>query len=750
MLNNEQRAAEGPPPAVLKHYHGGIMPGQSTEGLYIALISVHGLIRGKELELGRDADTGGQTKYVVELARALSRLPEIAAVDLFTRLVAAPEVDADYGKAIEPLGDGARIVRVVAGPSEEYIPKEALWDHLDSFVDNMLAFFRDTGRVPDIIHSHYADAGYVGSRLAHFLDVPLVHTGHSLGRVKRWRLLASGLTSNEIDRRYNMLRRIEAEEMTLTSADRVITSTHQEIEEQYEFYDCYQPGRMRVIPPGTDLSLFYPPEGHERQTPIGEQIYRFLRHPDKPIILALSRPDGRKNIGALVDAYGGSPQLQELANLVIIAGNRDDISDMEEGAQDVLKSLLLAIDRYDLYGRVAYPKHHKSDEVPDIYRIAALSGGVFVNPALTEPFGLTLIEAAASGLPIVATEDGGPRDITRNCDNGILIDPLNSEAIATALLTLLKNPKEWQRLAQNGLRGVRKHYSWEAHAKRYLETIRPLVDKTEVVERQPLIRRPMLYHDRAIFSDLDQNLLGNPDDLPHFIEVLRTHRKSATFGIATGRRLDTALKALRQYQIPEPDVLITSCGTAIYYNPDLIADTWWAQHIDRRWTPQEVRRVLSDLPGLKLQPKEQQSRFKISYFYHAGVAPTVEEINSLLHQEDLAVNVILSFGQYLDILPIRASKGQALRYVANRRGIPLEQILVAGGSGADEDMMRGNTLAVVVANRHDEELSHLVDTDRIYYAKQAHALGIVEAIEHFNFFESIYQPFASPEGSPAR
>jgi sucrose-phosphate synthase len=711
------------------------MSSQGAEGLYIAMISVHGLIRGQNLELGRDADTGGQTKYVVELARALTRLPGVADVDLFTRLVAAPEVDATYSEAIEDLGDGARIVRVVAGPPEAYLPKEALWDHLDSFVDNMLVLIREIDRVPNLVHSHYADAGYVGSRLAHFLDIPLVHTGHSLGRVKRRRLLASGLSSDEIDRRYNMLRRIEAEEMTLASAERVITSTRQEIEEQYEFYDCYQPNRMRIIPPGTDLGLFYPPKGDEWQTPISQEICRFLRDPYKPLILALSRPDARKNIGALIDAYGNSPQLQELANLVIIAGNRDDIRDMDEGAQEVFTNLLLAIDHYDLYGRVAYPKHHKADEVPDIYRLAALSGGVFINPALTEPFGLTLLEAAASGLPIVATEDGGPRDIVRNCRNGILIDPLDSDTIVTALLTLLENTEERQQFADNGLRGVQQHYSWDAHTMSYLETIRPLLDKTEVVERIPLTRRPMLYHDRAIFTDLDQNLLGNPDHLPRFIEILREHRKSTTFGIATGRRLETTLETLRKYHIPEPDVLITSGGTAIHYHPDLTEDTWWAKHIDRRWTPWAVRRVLAGLPGLELQPKVQQSRFKISYFYHADVAPAVEEINSLLYQEDLAVNVTLSFGQYLDIFPIRASKGQALRYVADRWNIPLEKTLVAGGSGADEDMMRGNTLAVVVANRHHEELSHLLDTDRIYYAKQAHALGILEAIEYFDFFQ---------------
>ncbi|MCP5415150.1 MAG: HAD hydrolase family protein, partial [Chromatiaceae bacterium] len=99
-----------------------------------------------------------------------------------------------------------------------------------------------------------------------------------------------------------------------------------------------------------------------------------------------------------------------------------------------------------------------------------------------------------------------------------------------------------------------------------------------------------------------------------------------------------------------------------------------------------------------------------------------------------------SFGQFLDIVPSRASKGQALRYVSQRLDIPLEHILAVGGSGADEDMMRGNTLAVVVANRHHEELSRLVDQDRIYFASRAHALGILEAIDHYDFFGSCQVP----------
>jgi sucrose-phosphate synthase len=716
---------------------------KNAEGLYLCLISVHGLIRGDDLELGRDADTGGQTKYVVELARALATLPHVERVDLLTRLVKDQEVSDDYAVPIEDLGDGARIVRIEAGPVG-YITKEALWDHLDALVDNAIHFFNEQGKQPHLLHSHYADAGYVGSRMSHILGIPLIHTGHSLGRVKRRRLLASGLTAPQIEERYNMARRIEAEELTLASAERVITSTNQEIEEQYELYDFYQPDQMRVIPPGTDLSRFHPPEGNEWETPIAGEISRFLREPNKPIILALSRPDARKNISALVTAYGEDQSLRELANLVIVAGNRDDINDLDVGAQEVLSELLLLIDRYDLYGKVAYPKHHSSDEVPLIYRLSALSEGVFVNPALTEPFGLTLIEAAASGLPIVATEDGGPRDIIHNCHNGVLIDPLDPEAIADGIRQILADPESREQRVESGLAGVREHYAWDAHARSYLEMVLPIVQKTsKPLLRQRKARRPKLYHDRAIFSDLDQNLLGNPASLPELIQVIRDNRKCAYFGIATGRRLDSALKEMKKYAIPEPDVLITSGGTAIHYAPKLTEDTAWTRHIEKEWTPQVVRRVLSGLPGLILQPKQEQSRFKISYYIDPEKAPSLEEISRLLHQEEQAVNTIMSFGQFLDIMPIRASKGMALRYVAATWEVPLNHILVAGGSGADEDMMRGNTLAVVVGNRHHEELSKLEDIESIYFAEKDGAGGILEALEHYDFFRSCHVPVES-------
>ncbi len=707
--------------------------------MYILLLSIHGLIRGHDLELGRDPDTGGQTKYVVDLARALGARADIELVDLVTRRVLDPVVSEDYGVPIEPLSEKARIVRVDAGP-EEYIRKEQLWDHLDALVDNLHDWLREQGRWPDLIHSHYADAGYVGVRLSHLLGVPLVHTGHSLGRDKRQRLLAAGLDGEEIDRRYNMVRRIEAEEETLANADLVIASTRNEVEEQYGLYDYYHPERMAAIPPGTDLDQFRPPATGDPAPPFWSEVERFLDEPDKPLILALSRADPRKNLSSLVRAYGESPELQALANLLIVAGNRDDIRELDDGAATVLTEVLLQIDAYDLYGRVAVPKHHRAEEVPEIYRLASASRGVFINPALTEPFGLTLLEAAASGVPLVATENGGPVDIIGNCENGLLVDPLDTEAIAGALLQILKEPETWERFSTQGLAGVREHYSWEAHAEDYLAKIRPLPERHVPVPDTRPLRRAIHYRDRALFSDLDQSLLG--EGVERFAETLRQNRRCTNFGIATGRRLDSALTLIKRHGLPAPDVLITSLGTQIHYGAQLVPDDHWSEHLDHLWKPAAVRRALAELPGLTPQPKGEQSRFKVSYLYDPATAPSVEEINTLLRSRDLTGNVIHSFGQYLDLIPIRASKGQALRYVAHRFGIPLEHILVAGGSGADEDMMRGNALAVVVANRHHEELSQLAELERIYFAERPHAFGILEAIAHYDFFRACRVPEA--------
>ncbi|TDG13988.1 HAD-IIB family hydrolase [Seongchinamella unica] len=702
------------------------------------MLSVHGLIRGQRLELGRDADTGGQTKYVVDLARALAAHPDVDQVDLVTRRLTDSSISQDYARQLEPLCDGARIVRIDCGP-EEYIAKEQLWDHLDSFTDNLVEFLNQQDRRPDFVHSHYADAGYVGVRLSNLLAVPLIHTGHSLGRDKRKRLLARGVSRDHIENTYHMERRIDAEEETLANAEMVVNSTHQEIEEQYSLYNYYDPERMVVIPPGTDIDHFRPYEPEEK-IEFKSQVDRFLCEPDKPLILALSRPDERKNITTLMEAYGESAKLQDVANLLIVAGNRDDIRDMDEGAQNTFMNILVTVDTYNLYGKVALPKNHAPEDVPAIYRMAAASGGVFVNPALTEPFGLTLLEAAASGLPLVATENGGPVDIIRNCQCGELVDPLDKEQISDAILGFIADTARWKKASQNGIARVRENYSWSAHAKAYVDSLRQLPTERGIqVPTQP-VPGALRYRDRMLVTDLDQNLLGDEAALRELVELVRSRRKQVTFVIATGRQIDSALAVMKKHGIPRPDILISGLGTRIHYGQQLVEDEVWADHIDHHWSPRRVAQFLSHIPGLSLQARKEQSPTKLSYFWNPNEAPSVDEINTILRQHELTTNIVTSFGQFLDALPSRASKGQALRFVAQQLDISLDKILVAGGSGADEDMMRGNTLAVVVANRHHEEVSLLQDVNRIYFAERHFAAGILEAIEYYDFFGRCSEP----------
>ena len=396
------------------------------ERLYIQLFSIHGLIRGYSLEMGRDADTGGQVKYVLELAQSLAEQDDVGQVDLVTRLIKDKEISEDYSKEIETISDKVRIIRIQCG-GKKYIRKELLWPHLEEFIDKTIKFLKKQGRTPDIFHGHYADGGYVAKELAKAFAVPLVFTGHSMGRNKKDKLLADGLSIQRINKQYKIDKRIHEEERIIEDAGLIITSTQQEIKKQYGLYDNFEKGRYEVIPPGIDLETFYPyydyhlnseyhipEEVKQARVALLKELQRFWGHPEKPFILALCRPDQRKNITGLIEAYGRNPELQAIANLAVFAGIRQNIADMEDNERDVLTDMLLQMDKFDLYGRLAIPKKHDfATEVPELYRICAESKGVFVNPALVEPFGLTLIEASACGLPIVATNDGGPADIVK-------------------------------------------------------------------------------------------------------------------------------------------------------------------------------------------------------------------------------------------------------------------------------------------------------------------------------------------------
>lgn len=709
------------------------MNSENSYQLYIAMFSVHGLIRSDNLELGRDADTGGQTKYVVELTKALSERSEVARVDLFTRQILDRKVDSIYGEPVEPLTQKANIIRMACGP-RRYLRKEVLWPYLDEFADRALRHFRTIGRMPDLLHAHYADAGYVATKLSNLLGIPLIYTGHSLGRVKYQRLLDKGMPPERIAQHYNIHKRIEAEEETLSTAVMVVASTHQEIGAQYKLYERYQPDRMKVIPPGIDLGRFHPPRGSNWDSEFYRELMRFLRDPRRPMILALSRADERKNIATLVQAYAEHPRLRHQANLVVIAGTRDDILTMESESREVLKHLFYLIDKYDLYGSVAYPKKHLPEQVPEIYRIAAKTHGVFVNPALTEPFGLTLLEASASGLPIVATNDGGPIDIIRNCRNGRSIDPLNATEMANAIECTLMHRSDWRRLSRNGLHGVKRHYSWDGHVRSYSQYVRKYALPKKTPPFWISTGKKLLKVDRLLIADIDNTLLGDERALTELITKINNCPVHIGFSIATGRKLQSTLDVLKLHDVPIPDVLITSVGSEINYGQNLTPDTNWKKHIHYKWEPDRLRECIAPLPGISLQSEEDQREHKVSYFINPEKAPPLREIIRLIRSKRLAVKVIYSHQQYLDFLPQRASKGLAVWYLSNRWGIPMERIMVAGDSGNDEEMLNGNVLGVVVGN-YSPELESLRNNPRIYFAKDCYAAGILEGIEHYRFLD---------------
>ena len=443
-------------------------------------LHLHGLIRSNSLELGRDSDTGGQTQYVMELVKSLANTPEVDQVDLVTRLINDSKIDSSYSKEQEFIEPGAQIVRFQFGPNK-YLRKELLWPYLDELTQNLIQHYGKDENKPSCIHSHYADAGYVGVRLSQALKVPFIFTGHSLGREKKRKLLEAGLKINQIEKLYCISKRINAEEEALKYADIVVTSTKQESVHQYSQYHSFSPEKSNVIAPGVDHTKFHHIHSTTETSEIDNMMLPFLKDLRKPSILAISRAVRRKNIPSLVEAYGRSEKLKRKSNLILVLGCRDNTFKLDSQQRDVFQKIFEMIDKYNLYGKVAYPKKHSPANIPSLYRWAASRGGIFVNPALTEPFGLTLLEASSCGLPIIATDDGGPKEIHAKCENGILVDVTDTNQLKIALEKGISNSSQWKLWSRNGIEGVHRHFSWKTHVRNYLSTLNGYYQKSTIV-----------------------------------------------------------------------------------------------------------------------------------------------------------------------------------------------------------------------------------------------------------------------------
>ncbi len=708
-------------------------------GLKLLHLSLHGLIRSKNLELGRDADTGGQTLYVIELIKGLASLPEVDQVDLVTRLIHDRKVSSEYSISEEFLAPGSNILRFPFGP-RRYLRKELLWPYLDDLADHLVTYLQKQETLPNWIHAHYADAGYVGALVSRRLGIPLVFTGHSLGREKQRRLLATGLEHEQIEQIYSISRRIDAEELALAHSSLVVTSTHQESEHQYARYGNFSSKCSAVIPPGVDSTRFHALSVPSEEKTVNEFITPFLKNPSLPPLLAISRAVRRKNIPILVEAFGRSSLLRSRNNLILILGCRKDIRQLDKQQKEVFQQIFELVDRYNLYGSIAYPKQHVRDQIPSIYRWAAKQRGLFVNPALTEPFGLTLLESAASGLPIVATDDGGPRDIIDRCENGLLVDVTDIESMQDILEQAGSSNDQWKRWSDNGIEAVSRNFSWNAHVSNYLALVQQKISEIKPRNWQSFenqLEKPL--GQQLLLLDLDSHLDHSET------ESLRSLRNNLTttgkgqkngLGILTGRSIKAARQRYLELHLPEPSVWICRTGTEIFYGKEEQEDRLWKLSISKDWDREKVEHSLIGLDQhINLQEDLHQGPFKISYILKEPGEEILPLIRKRLLKENQAAYPHLRCNWYLDILPLRASRTEAIRHLVLRWKIPLERIFVVASQQGDAELLKGliNTL---VPAEHDPSLEGYRTQQRVYFASRSKIKGLIDGLNHYKFFSN--------------
>ena len=484
----------------------------------IVILSPHGYFAQANV-LGKP-DTGGQIVYILNQVKALEDeliksineqgLDINPKIIVLTRLI--PEaVDTTCNQPEEHIFDTkyAKIIRVPFRHKNgevvsQWIPRFHVWPYLEQFaIDSEKAILAELGSRPDLIIGNYSDGSLVSFILSKRLGVTNCMIAHALEKTK---YLFSDLYWQNNEEQYKFSSQFTADLISMNLTDFIITSTYQEIAGsentmgQYESYkiftmpelyrvvngiDLYDP-KFNIVSPGADEKIYFPYyEKEKRLTTIHEEIENMLfqnnlphtrgnfANKNKPILFALSRIDHIKNITGLVNWFAKSDPLRETVNLCIVSTiiNPEDSKDSEEAYNMSEIHRLMNDFNLDPYIRWIGGVTDKR-LVGEFYRYIADLKGAFVQPALFEAFGLTVIEAMISGLPTFATKYGGPLEIIENGVSGFHIDPNNIEETVGIILGFFKdvqhNNNRWYNISENAIKRVRDKYSWLKYSKKLL------------------------------------------------------------------------------------------------------------------------------------------------------------------------------------------------------------------------------------------------------------------------------------------
>jgi sucrose synthase len=490
----------------------------------IAILSPHGYF-GQSNVLGKP-DTGGQVVYILDQVRALEREmresihnqgldiePQIVVV---TRLL--PEADGTTcDQRLEPIlgTEHARILRVpfrdyhTGEVINQWISRFEVWPYLERFaIDAQTELLAELGGVrPDFVIGNYSDGNLVATIMAHQLGVTQCNIAHALEKTK---YLLSDLHWQHHEAEHHFAAQYTADLMAMNTADFIITSTYQEIAGttesvgQYESYsafslprlyrvvsgiDCFDP-KFNVVSPGADPRVFFPyfDEAHrteELRKEIETMVYGspdcafrgLLNDQDKPLLFSMSRLDRIKNMAGLVEWYGQNKELRKVANLLIVGGRLHPEESNDRDEREQIERTHWLFDEHKLEGNVRWVEMQTDKmKVGEFYRFVADQRGAFVQPALFEAFGLTVVESMSSGLPTFATRYGGPLEIIKDGESGFHIDPTQGGQAAQKMLDFFqaceKDPGAWDLISKGGIQRVEERYNWRLYASTLLKLSR--------------------------------------------------------------------------------------------------------------------------------------------------------------------------------------------------------------------------------------------------------------------------------------